>query len=90
MSHLLPPTNSPIRELFEVADLVEIGLGRYPGDRADASRKARAFFAAEPRAKALITFAVNAETDELQLLRFGPRGGRRVLWTFGGWLQCRL
>lgn len=85
MSHLLPPAGHPARELIDVRDVVEIGLGRYPGDRADALRSARRLFAASPAARAVHSYVVDSSTDEFQLIRIGRRGGWRVVWRFGPW-----
>lgn len=81
----LPSSTSPLRSLFDVA---ELAVNAAPGNRQnmptfrDARLKAPAFFADEPAAQSL--HAVVARADgQLWLVRFGRKGGWRRLWNFG-------
>lgn len=86
MSHLLPPASHPARALFDVADLVAIGTGVVPPiDLPDAKRSARAAFAANPAVRRLCYIVMRAESDMLELISVGPRGGHRIEWKFGPW-----
>lgn len=55
-------------------DWVTLGLPR-------AKAAAAEFFAAHPKAKAFV-LPVWLHDDSVRLVRIGPRGGHRVLWTF--------
>jgi hypothetical protein len=84
MSLLLPPVDHPARELFDVRDLVEVCA---PGKRhllptlAEAKRSAAPLFTAEMPASAVTSIVLRAD-GRIQLVQFGPKGGRRDLWTF--------
>lgn len=86
----LPPTDHPAREFLSVAQLVECtatpeSRRRLPGLQ-QAARQAREAFAHSAAHKgglqaihSLVCFA----DGTLRLVRFGPNGGKRILWTFG-------
>lgn len=84
MSVILPPVDHPSREHFSVADVAAIFA---PGGRrtlpllAEARRNAVNFMAREPAAKAVTSFVLRGD-DRVQLVQFGPKGGRKTLWTF--------
>jgi len=83
---IFPPASHHSRELFDLdafrarleredwRDLVTLGLRR-------AKAAAAEFFAANPKAKAFV-LPVWLHDDSVRLVRIGPRGGHRVLWTF--------
>ena len=81
----LPSSNSPLRSLFDVA---ELAVNAAPGNRQkmptfrDARLKAPAFFAAEPAARSLTAIVARAD-GQLWLVRFGRKGGWQRLWNFG-------
>ena len=85
MSLSLPPSSSPIRQLFEVSDLAKLAsveerakLPTHP----QAVLAARRVFESETAAKA-VHILVHRSTGELWLERFGPRGGWTRVWNFG-------
>lgn len=83
MSHLLPPTNHPARAMFDIADLVAIGTRqRPPIFLQDAKRAARRTFAANTAIRRLMYIIMRSDTDALELISVGPRGGHRVEWRF--------
>jgi|GEM_PF-2290534 len=83
---IFPPLNHHSRALFDLdefrarleredwRDLVTIGLRRAKAD-------ATSFFAANPAARAYVV-PVWMPDDSVRLVRIGPRGGHRILWTF--------
>lgn len=85
MSFALPTSSSPLRQWFDVA---ELAVMLAPENRQSlptfrqSLKSAKSFFAAEPTAKALHCVTVRAD-GEVCLVRVGPRGGWRKLWTFG-------
>lgn len=84
MSHLLPPASHPLRETFEVADLVAIGTGKVrPIFLDEAKRAARKFFASDSAIRRVFYIIMRSDTDVLALVSVGPRGGHRYEWTFG-------
>lgn len=82
----LPPLSHPVNALFDRAALlarlelqdwrnwITLGLRR-------AKWEAERFFATEPTARAYVTLVWHAD-GSVRLVRIGPRGGHRVLWTF--------
>jgi len=84
MSHALPLTGSPLRELFDVADVVAITQGTLPVHTSDKGLiLARRTMRENKAVRAIVYFAVDASTDKLCLYRAGNRGGYKRLWTFG-------
>lgn len=84
MSLKLPPLDHPAREFFDVANLVEVcapgqrhKLPTLGGARCDAVK----MMAADPRMCAVTSIVLRAD-DRIQLVQFGPKGGRKTLWTF--------
>lgn len=83
MSHVLPVAGSPLREMFEISDLVAIATGeRAVPTVNDAMHSAKRFLKGNEATKAVIAIVLQAD-DTLALFRFGARGGRRRLWVFG-------
>jgi hypothetical protein len=83
MSHLLPPHGSPLREMFDISDLVLIGTGERDAlTLPEAHAAARRTFD-RCRAAKRCNYFVHSATDTLQLVSIGRRGAARVLWTFG-------
>ena len=86
MSLLLPPSNHPARELFEVSDLATMCA---PSNRQhlptlpQAKRAAAATFANAGGAIRAITSVVLHADGSVRLQQFGPRGGRVQKWNFG-------
>lgn len=84
----LPPFNHPARELFTVPHLVEITTTRRDKlpTLPQAAASAREAFAHSKAHKgglqAVTSFVVFAD-GMLRLVTFGPKGGRKVRWTFG-------
>lgn len=85
MSQLLPPQGHPARELFDVSDLVAVGVGEHPVPCGiyHARRLGRATLAANPAARRVALFCLDATNDQLRLVSVGRRGGVKVEWTFG-------
>lgn len=88
MSLSLPLPGHPARELIDIQALAEaVGDGspknfaKFP-TLPEATRKARDYLAAEKAARAVHTIVLRAD-GTLKLMRFGPRGGRSVVWNFG-------
>lgn len=82
--HKLPLTGSPLRQLFEVADLVAITTGEQPvRPFGRALSSARAFLRDNKAARSVVFIALEAATDNLCLYRVGNRGGHKRLWVFG-------
>jgi len=81
----LPTSDSPLRELFDVAELAAMAA---PGNRQnmptfrDVRLKAPSFFASEPAARSFHAIVVRAD-GQLWLVRFGRKGGWKRLWNFG-------
>lgn len=82
----LPPLSHPVNALFDREALLE-RLDRedwrswVPVGLPCAKKEAERFFAANPEARAFVT-PVWCGDGSVRLVRIGPRGGRRVLWTF--------
>lgn len=78
MSLSLPLSGSPLRDFFDVADLLD--LSELP-DFPSAIRSARAFLVAEKAASAVNALAVRAN-GEIWLIKVGKRGGWKRIWNF--------
>jgi hypothetical protein len=82
MSHALPALGSPIRELFQVEDLVALSTGVQPLPvRSAAVASARKMIAGNRAIRSVVVFAADA-SDQVCLFQVGPRAVKR-LWTFG-------
>jgi aspartate ammonia-lyase len=79
MSLLLPPLNSPLRDLFEVSMLAD--YMKLPNFR-QALTDARAYMKAEKAVRSVYVLCIRANGD-IELLRVGPRGGWKPLFNFG-------
>ena len=80
--HSLPPTNSPLREMFSVErDLIPLGTGaRKPARFRDALREAQRAVASSATLE--VVFIALHHNDSLVLVRVGKRGGHKCLWNF--------
>lgn len=78
MALALPASTSPLRDLFDVADLA---AKRFVTLR-QAVHTARSMFAADAAVKA-VNFIVLTADGTVKLIAIGPKGGRRTLWIFG-------
>ena len=85
MSHVLPPAGHPAREMFDVTDLVAVSTGKRPVhcNRHAVRKLAMRALEATPAADRMVYFYVRGDTDELQLISVGRRGGFKVEWRFG-------
>lgn len=84
MSYAVPLSGSPLREAFELEDLVAIGYGdRHAPSLPQARHDARAVFAAGGKAVRRVFYIVLRADDHLDLISIGPRGGWRREWRFG-------
>lgn len=88
MSLSLPLPGHPARELIDVPALAQMCGDGSPKNFAkfptlpEATRLAREFLAKETAARAAHYIVLRAD-GTLKLMRFGPRGGRSVVWNFG-------
>ena len=85
MSLKIPASSSPLRELFDVADLaaladiqVRVKLPTLP----QAKMSARNTFANDSALRQVNMLVIRAN-GELHLTALGPRGGVKRLWNFG-------
>ena len=81
MALSLPPKDSPIREHFDVAHLAEMVTARKFVTYAEAKASAKALIKNDAISGA--TYVVLTMADELKLITFGPKLGKKVLWNFG-------
>lgn len=79
MSLRLPPSASPLRELFTLDDLVD--PFRLPSLRR-AYAAAKCHLRDEPAVRAVNALIMYVD-GTVRLVRFGREGGIKVLWTFG-------
>ena len=81
----LPLQGSAAREMFDVADLVEVGAGRALPvvGLAGARAKARRFFEGADHAAKRVCYFVLLANDDLALVSVGRRLGVKVEWKFG-------
>lgn len=85
MSLALPTSSSPLRQLFDVADLAALAS---PSNRAQLPtfrqtvQSAKSFFAVETSAKSLNAVTLRAN-GELWLVEVKRSGAWRKLWNFG-------
>ena len=79
----LPPTNSPIRDMFDMSDLVAMLA---PANFQSLTTFASALRAAPDTIKRLGAASINQvvvkANGSICLYHFGPRGGRKLLWQF--------
>jgi len=83
MALLLPPKNSPIREHFDVAHLAEMVTAKKFVTYAEAKTSAKALIKNSDGVVSGATYIVLTIADELKLITFGPKLGKKVLWNFG-------
>lgn len=82
MSYRLPSSDSPIRAMFDMATLVQIGTRETSAPEfRSAKRAAVEFLQSEPRARTVQSICLRANGD-LVLIQVGRRGGHRQLWNF--------
>tara|TARA_B110000211_G_C13572141_1_gene332486 strand:+ start:158 stop:412 length:255 start_codon:yes stop_codon:yes gene_type:complete len=81
MSHLLPAVGTEARNCFDVAHLAEMVVSRQYVTLAESRQAARKIFS-QGGINRVNTITLMANGD-LNLLSWGPRGGRKVLWKFG-------
>lgn len=87
MNWKFPPVDHPINTMFDLNTFrsrlerenwrswITAGLPR-------AKREAERFFASQPNAHHFVT-PVWCGDGAVRLVKIGPRGGHRILWTFG-------
>ncbi len=84
MSLLLPSSDSPVRALFDVRDLVVAcspeNRRNLPTLQVARCNAARMFSGGG--IKAVTSFVLRAD-GSVELMQFGPRGGKRTMWKFG-------
>lgn len=85
MGHAIPPQGHPARDMFDIADLVAIAMGdQKPMLGLIESRcAARRFFQNAGAAVARVVYIVLAADDQLLLVSYGRRLGRKIEWRFG-------
>ena len=83
MSYRLPPTNSPIRDMFDMSDLVAMLA---PANFQSLTTFSSALRAAPGTVKRLGAHSTNQivmmANGTICLVRFGARGGHKKLWRF--------
>ena len=77
MALALPLSTSPVRELFDIRDLANRNWASLPAAKLSASK----MFAAGS-ASSVHCLVLRAWGD-VELVRFGPKGGRKTVWKFG-------
>lgn len=78
----LPSTDSPIRDLFDITDLVAIGSGEVtPPTFPQARQAARQTFISDEAIRDVHSICLKAD-GSLTLERFGPQGAHKTVWTF--------
>lgn len=83
MSHLLPPSGSPLRDCFDVEDLVAIGTKQRQAPLLkEAKIYARDYFRTADKAVNRLYFIAMVANDDLWLISIGPRGGVQYHWNF--------
>lgn len=85
MSLILPPQTHAARELIDLGLLASLGevenRMKLPTLREAKASAARTF--AGDRAVRQVNMLVLRADGNLELIGFGPRGGRKTLWKFG-------
>lgn len=87
MNWKFPPADHRINTIFDV-NAFRTRLEREPwrdwitARLPNAKRQAERFFASHPNARAFVT-PVWCADGAVRLVQIGPRGGHRILWTFG-------
>lgn len=85
MSLILPPQTHAARELIDLGLLASLGevenRMKLPTLREAKASAARTF--AGDRAIRQVNMLVLRADGKLELIGFGPRGGRKTLWKFG-------
>ena len=85
MSLKLPPVENPARELIDLEQIASLGDPanrlKLPGLPA-AIRAARDTFASDPAVQRVNVLVCRAN-GTLELISFGPNGGRKLMWNFG-------
>lgn len=85
MSLILPPQTHAARELIDLGLLASLGevenRMKLPTLREAKASAARSF--AGDRAIRQVNMLVLRADGNLELIGFGPRGGRKTLWKFG-------
>ncbi|WP_174834415.1 hypothetical protein [Staphylococcus aureus] len=85
MSLILPPQTHAARELIDMGLLASLGevenRMKLPTLREAKASAARTF--AGDRAVRQVNMLVLRADGNLELIGFGPRGGRKTLWKFG-------
>jgi hypothetical protein len=74
----LPPRNSEIREMFDMMDLAEKRWTTY----AESRKAARSTFEKTKGIKSVNTLTIRAD-GSIHLIKWGPRGGKKIVWNFG-------
>jgi|TARA_R110000824_G_scaffold317727_1_gene504885 hypothetical protein len=83
MALSLPPKDSPIRDHFDVAHLAEMVTASKFVTYAEAKASAKALIKSSKGAVSGATYIVLAADGALKLITFGPKLGKKILWTFG-------
>ena len=85
MSLKLPASSSPLRELFDLADLAALtdvkNRMKLPNLQ-KAKFSARQMFSSDDAIRQVHMLVIRAN-GELHLMKFGPKGGTKKLWNFG-------
>lgn len=76
----LPVTGSPLREMFEVQQLLR--PRELPTFRQCAHAARSTFAASGPEVRAVNSVCLRAD-GAIELVKFGPKGGHKTMWKFG-------
>jgi len=77
MALALPLTTSPIRNLFDIRDLADRLWVTLPAAKLAASK----MFA--DNSVSSVHCLVLLASGDVELIKFGPKGGRKTIWKFG-------
>lgn len=82
---LVLPQNPEIRRLIDVAALARKEWAVF----SQAKIAARRTFESDKAISRVFAQVIRAETGEVHLVSFGPRGGHKTLWNFGNPIEAQ-
>ena len=82
MAHPLPAVGTEARDALDLHHFVEMVTSKRFVTLAETRASVRKTFERDDSVSAVYTITLLAN-DDLVMLRWGPRGGRKTLWNFG-------